>query len=77
MASAAAESLIAIRDNLLAIVQTQTAAWVANGCPPDIGIDGESYQWSAWLTSKLDAIKNLNEQIAAMNPYIVRSRMRG
>lgn len=77
MASATATSLEAIRDSLLAIVAAQTAAWEAAGCPPTIGIDGESYDWNSWLQTKLDAIEKVTLLLAKLNPYYKRSRLRG
>ena len=77
MPSARAQRLIDIRTSLENIVKAQTAAWEAAGCPPTISVDGESYQWDSWLTSKLDAISKLSEQIRAASPYMVHSRARG
>ena len=72
-----AERLTATRDNLLRIVEEQTAAWVEAGCPPTFSVDGESYQWDSWLTSKLDAIKALDALIQRAAVYYVTSRRRG
>lgn len=72
-----AERLTAIRDNLLQIVEEQTAAWVAAGCPPTFSIDGESYQWDSWLTSKTQAIETYDKLIQRATPFYVRSRHRG
>lgn len=72
-----AERLTATRDNLLQIVEEQTAAWVAAGCPPTFSVDGESYQWDSWLTSKMQAIESLDKLIQRATPFYVRSRHRG
>ncbi len=77
MASERATRLIAIRTSLENIVVAQTAAWEAAGCPPTLSVDGESYQWDSWLTTKLEAIDKLSEQIQRASPFIVRSRARG
>lgn len=75
--STRAERLTAIRDNLLQIVEEQTAAWVAAGCPPTFSVDGESYQWDSWLTSKTQAIEQVDKLIQRAQPFYVRSRHRG
>jgi hypothetical protein len=72
-----AERLTAIRDNLLQIVEEQTAAWVAAGCPPTFSVDGESYQWDSWLTSKTQAIEQMDKLIQRATPFYMRSRHRG
>lgn len=72
-----AERLTAIRDNLLQIVEEQTAAWVAAGCPPTFSVDGESYQWDSWLTSKTQAIEQMDKLIQRAIPFYMRSRHRG
>ncbi len=72
-----AERLTSIRDNLLAIIDSQTEAWVTAGCPPTFSVDGESYQWDSWLTSKLEAIKSLDALIQRAQVYYKRSRHRG
>lgn len=75
--SARSESLIRTRDNLLAIVEAQTAAWVLAGCPPTFSVDGESYQWDSWLDAKLKALESLDKLIQHASPFYVRSRLRG
>ncbi len=75
--SARSETLKRIRDSLLAIVEAQTAAWEAAGCPTTFSVDGESYDWNGWLQSKLDAIERLDKLVNRSTPYAVRSRMRG
>lgn len=72
-----AERLASIRDNLLRIVDEQTLAWVAAGCPPTFSIDGESYSWEGWLSSKLEALKTVDAMILRASPYYQRSRHRG
>ncbi len=69
--------LTATRSSIEAIIQNQTAAWEAAGCPPTFSIDGESYSWDQWLQSKLEAIDKLNAQIVRARPYFLRSRHRG
>jgi hypothetical protein len=71
------ENLTAARDNLAAVVADQTAEWVAAGCPPTMSIEGESYQWDSWLTSKTEALDKLNTMIRQAKPYWKRSRHRG
>ncbi len=71
------ERLTSTRDNLLRIIDEQTLAWTEAGCPPTMSIDGESYQWDSWLTSKLEAIKSLDALIQRAKPFIRRSRHRG
>lgn len=77
MPSARVEALIRIRDSLLAIIEAQTAAWEEAGCPPTFSVDGESYDWNNWLTSKLDNLDKLDQKIAKAQPFAVRSRYRG
>lgn len=63
--------------NLVTIVETQTAAWVAAGCPTTYSVDGESYDWNSWLESKTKAIDDLNTLINKLSsPWIVRSQGR-
>lgn len=72
------DDLKAARDNLGAIIKTKTDAWVAAGCPPSFSVDGESYQWNEWLSSKIQAVNDLTDQIARVSsPWIVRSRGKG
>lgn len=75
--SARADSLIRTRNSILAIVEAQTAAWESAGCPPTFSVDGESYQWDSWLTSKLDAIDRLDKLIQKAKPFARVSRARG
>lgn len=77
MASARAESLVRIQNSLLAIVEAQTVAWEASGCPPTFSVDGESYQWDSWLTSKMDVLDKLDKAIQKETPFYIRSRLRG
>lgn len=77
MASAAALSLIASRDSVLAIIAAQTTAWVTAGCPPTFSVDGESYQWGEWLSQRLAEVEKLNTLIQQLRPYWSASRMRG
>ena len=72
-----AERLNSIRENLLRIVDEQTAAWAEAGCPPTFSIDGESYSWNEWLSSKLSAVEQLDKLIQRASPYYVRNRNRG
>ena len=65
------------RDNIEQIVEAQTLAWVAAGCPPTFSVDGESYQWDSWLASKLAAIESLDKLIQRAQPFYMRSRHRG
>jgi hypothetical protein len=71
------ERLTRIRDNLLVVIDEQTAAWMAAGSPPSFSVDGESYQWNEWLTSRLAAVEKLDELIQRASPFYVRTRMRG
>ncbi len=73
-----AVSLQASRDNLVALVEQQTAAWLAAGCPPSFSVDGESYSWNEWLAGKLQAIEQLQGLIQRVGsgPFVVRSRGR-
>ena len=77
MASERAQRLIRIRTSLERIVEIQTASWEESGCPPTMSIDGESYQWDSWLTSKMAEIERLSGMIQRASPYIIRSRSRG
>lgn len=52
-------------------------AWETAGCPPTFSVDGESYNWDSWLSTKLDALEKLDAQIAKHSSGIVRSRYRG
>lgn len=71
------DSLRSARDNLGAIVLAQTEAWVAAGCPPSFSVDGESYQWDAWLKTKVAEIDALTATMRNLSsPFIVRSRGR-
>ncbi len=73
----AVESLKRSRDNVVAVVEAQTLAWVAAGCPPTFSVDGESYQWGQWLKDKNEELKGLTESIALLSsPWIVRSQGR-
>lgn len=61
-------------DNVVAVIAAKTAEWVTNGCPPSFSIDGESYSWDAWLTTKNEEIKRLVETKRLLSgPFIVRS----
>lgn len=71
------ERLTAMRDSIERIIVAQTAAWEEAGCPPSFSVDGESYQWDSWLTSKLAAIDSLNKLIQSAKPFYKRSRHRG
>jgi hypothetical protein len=71
------ERLTNTRASLLRIIDEQTEAWVTAGCPPTFSLDGESYQWDSWLTSKLDAVEKLDGLIQRAQPYYKRSRHRG
>lgn len=71
------ERLVSIRDNLLRIIDEQTAAWAAAGCPVTFSADGESYAWNEWLSAKMEAVKLLEERIARAQPFYLRSRHRG
>lgn len=71
------ERLTAIRTSIENVVAAQTAEWEAQGCPPTFSVDGESYSWNEWLSSKLDAIERLSKQIQGSRPYYIRSRRRG
>lgn len=71
------ERLKATRDNLLQIIEEQTAAWVEAGCPPTFSVDGESFSWEGWLGSKLESVEKLNKLILRANPYYKTSRHRG
>lgn len=65
------------RDNIGSIIEAQTAAWVTAGCPPTFSVDGESYQWDSWLSSRLEEIDKLTEKIQKLSsPHIVRHRGR-
>jgi hypothetical protein len=75
--STRSERLTATRANLLQIVEEQTEAWIEAGCPPTFSVDGESYSWNEWLTSKLQAIESLDKLIQRATPYYKRSRHRG
>lgn len=66
-----------MRDSLAAIVQAQLTAWESAGSPPTFSVDGESYNWDSWLSTKLDALEKLDKQIARHSSGIVRSRYRG
>jgi hypothetical protein len=77
MASAAADTWVRIRDAMLSVIETQTEAWVAAGCPPDFSIDGESYSWAGWLAARLAELEKVEAMIQHKRPYYVRSRMRG
>lgn len=72
-----ADNLIAARDNLAAVIAAKTAEWVTAGCPPTMGIDGESYSWNDYLQGKTEALEKLNALIRAAKPYWKRSRHRG
>lgn len=56
---AATDDIDAAITNLATAIKTNTAAWVAAGCPIDFSIDGESYSFSQWL-------ENANRTLAAM-----------
>jgi len=71
---AAVDDLKTARDNLAAIVAAQTTAWLANGCPPTMSIDGESYDWNGWLAAQNAALKGLTENIRLVGgTFIVRT----
>lgn len=72
-----ADNLAAARDSLGAIIAAQTAAWTLAGCPPTFTIDGESYDWNNWLTSRLNELEKLTQQIIRLTPYLIQSRARG
>ncbi len=74
---AAVDSVIRARDNLALLIEMQTAKWVASGCPPTYSIEGESYDWNNWLTSKMDNLNAMNQTIQQMQgPFIIRSKGR-
>lgn len=65
------------RDNLGAIVEAQTVAWLAAGCPPTFSVDGESYSWNEWLKGKTDEIEAITKTIQTLSgPFVVRSKGR-
>jgi len=70
--------LIQARDDLERIVATQTALWRSAGCPPTFSVDGESYDWNNWLSSKTAALAELQKLIQQRSgsAFIVRSRQR-
>lgn len=73
----AVANLQAALANLEQLIETQTAAWVADGCPPTFSIDGESYDWNNWLDGKLAAIERLQRTIQLRGgSFVVRSRVR-
>jgi hypothetical protein len=71
---AAADSLKTARDNLAAVILAKTEEWVANGCPPTMSIDGESYDWNGWLQARNAELKGLTENIRLVGgSFIVRT----
>lgn len=78
MANAATvASLKRSRDNVAAIIETQTDAWVAAGMPPTFSVDGESYSWSEWLAARTKEITDLTDAIVKVSgPWVVRHRGR-
>lgn len=75
--SVTSDALAAARENLAVIIETQTAAWVEQGCPPTMTIDGVSYAWNEWLPSKMEALDMISKQLARMRPFAINSRVRG
>lgn len=72
------ERLKTIRDGLETDLAVRTAEWVASGSPPGVSIDGESWDWVAWTTARLEQIAKLTDIIRlAAAPWVVRSRQRG
>lgn len=64
-----ADDLVTIRDNLATVVKNETAAWVTNGPKATYSIDGQSVSWNEWLTTMMDRLAALDEQIAATSPF--------
>lgn len=74
---ALADTLKSSRERLVAIIDAQLAAWEAAGMPTTFSVDGESYDWNAWLTARLEELDKLTEQIQKVGgSFIVRSRGR-
>ncbi len=67
-------SLLQSIQNVATIINTQTALWVAAGCPPTFSVDGESYQWNEWLKARNEELQGLiasRQQVSGS--WIVRS----
>lgn len=74
---AAVDSIIRARDNLAQLIEIQTLKWLAAGCPPTYSVEGESYDWNNWLTSKTANLDTLNKTIQQMQgPFVIRSKGR-
>lgn len=75
---AAFQDLKTARDNLAAMIAAKTEQWLAAGCPPTISIDGESYDWQAWLRNMNEAVASQTDLINKVSaPWLVRSSGRG
>jgi hypothetical protein len=76
----AAQRVTALEGSLDYLIQLQSAQlleWTTSGMPPSFSVDGESYQWGAWLASIDAAIEaKLEQKQKASGPFIVRSRGR-
>lgn len=72
----ALENLKTARDNLAQVIADKTVEWIADGCTPTYSIDGESMAWNEWLTSKMQNLEQIDQAIARLSKFIVRSRGR-
>lgn len=71
---ALATDLTTIRDNLISEVTTETTAWAANGPKPSYSIDGQSVDWNAWLSNRMEMIEKYTAMIAKLTPFMYVNR---
>ena len=71
MASVALTNCLLARDQATANIVAATAA-----PKPDYGIDGQSVSWSAYVTAQAALVKQLNELIAMLDPYMRITQVR-
>ena len=60
---AVADSLVAAKASIAALIATETAYQVTNGPRPSYSLDGESYDWPGWLSAMVEKIEKLNALI--------------
>lgn len=60
------EKLRQVRDDLVTDLANRTSEWAAAGSPPDYSVNGRSFQWTAWLSARRQAIADLDATIRGL-----------
>jgi hypothetical protein len=72
-----AENAETALNNLLTVLATKTAEWVAAGMPPTFSLDGLSVNWVGWLRDMNAAIEAQAKLVAMLQgPFVRHSRAR-